>query len=183
MLAAYIAATVLGGTLLIGSLLTGHHGGVHEFDHAGHDTEGHGSALTAFVLSLRFWTYLLAFGGASGLLLHKLAHVGEPYAFLLSLVTGAASGIFAQLAVHKLGSHTGGTVASREMVYRLGTMLLPASPGVASRVRVTVNNQSIDLIATTEDLALAARDEVVVLDIKDGVAHVTKNDPNKGKNP
>ena len=39
MLAAYIAATVLGGTLLIGSLLTGHHGGVHEFDHAGHDTD------------------------------------------------------------------------------------------------------------------------------------------------
>jgi hypothetical protein len=181
MLAAYLAATILGGTLLTASLVTGHHGASHELEHQ-HGSE-QGGVLAAFVLSLRFWTYLLAFGGASGFLLHKVAHLGEPLALALSLLVGAASGIGAQIAIHKLTQDgQAGVVSPRELVYRLGTLLLPASPGVPSRVRLTINNQTVDLTAVTEDVSIAAREEVLVLEIKDGVALVTRNNP-KQENP
>jgi hypothetical protein len=42
-------------------------------------------------------------------------------------------------------------------------------------VRITVNNQTIDLIAVTDDPAIAEREEVIILDVKDGVARVTRN--------
>ncbi len=175
LLAGYIASMILGGALLLSSLAFDHgaagHGSGHGADHPG---DAHGFS---FALSLRFWTYLLAFGGATGLLLHTLAHLGEPFALTLAVLFGAGSGLAAQFVVHKMSSDKGGTVSQRELVFKLGTMLLPASPGVSSRVRVTANNQSIDMIAITDDASLAARDEVVILEIKDGVAQVTKNQP------
>jgi hypothetical protein len=175
LLAGYIASMILGGALLVSSLVFDHHGGGHEVDHAGQAATGtHG---VSFALSLRFWTYLLAFGGATGLLLHSFAHLGEPLAFGLSVLIGAVSGLAAQFVVYKMSSDAGGTVSQRELVFKLGNMLLPAAPGISSRVRVTANNSSIDLIAITDDSSLAARDEVVILEIKDGVARVTKNQP------
>jgi hypothetical protein len=180
MVAAYLIAAITGGTLLIASLLTGHHGGGHELDHSGapaHDHAGHGSGIAGLVLSVRFWTYLFAFGGGTGLLLRLLAHLGEPLALLLSLGVGAASGAAVQIVMDRLSQEAGGVVASRELVYKLGTMLLPAAPGQSSRVRVTINNQTVDLIAVTDDISIAAREEVLILDVKDGVAHVTRNVP------
>jgi hypothetical protein len=171
LLAGYIASMILGGALLLSSLAFDHHGGAHGADHS---TDFHGFS---FALSLRFWTYLLAFGGATGLLLHSLAHLGEPLAFFLAVLIGAGSGLAAQFVVYKMSSDTGGTVSQRELVFKLGTMLLPASPGMSSRVRVTANNSTIDLIAITDDISIAARDEVIVLEIKEGVARVTKNQP------
>ena len=174
MIAAYLIAMIVGGSLLASSLFFDHHG-AHAGEHAGHAPGGaHDSSFAWLVLSLRFWTYLLAFGGAAGFALHLVAHLGEPLAGLLALGTGAASGIFASLIVRRLGSQQGGTVSKSELVYRLGTMLLPAAPGEKSRVRVTVNNQSIDLTATADE-PLAARDEVLVLEINDGVAKVARN--------
>jgi len=176
MTAVYLAATILGGALLAASLVSGHHG-AHEVDHGDGHGIGHGAAALEALLSIRFWTYLCAFGGIAGLLLHRVAHLGEPLAFLLSLGTGLASGVGAQVVIGKASAGSGGVVEPRQLVYRLGTLLLPASPGVKSRVRLTINDQIFDLTAVTEDSQIAAREEVLVLDIKDGVAVVTRNKP------
>ncbi len=172
----YLLATILGGTLLVASLLTGHHGASHELDHGhAHESGDQENAIAALVFSVRFWTYLLAIGGLTGLLLRLIAKTGEPWCALLALSVGSASGLFAQRILSVLGKQSGGVVESSELALRLGKMLLPASPGVSSRVRLTVNNQIVDLIAVTEDPQIAAREEVLVLEVKDGVAHVTRN--------
>lgn len=100
MLSLYIAALIFGGGLLALSLLGGHghgdadgdghvdlHGDADAGDHdqhsgahhaAGHaehpdaHVKGGGDFVTIFV-SLRFWTFLLGFGGLTGLLLTLLS--------------------------------------------------------------------------------------------------------------
>jgi hypothetical protein len=42
-------------------------------------------------------------------------------------------------------------------------------------VRLTIRNASIDLIAASDDLQLPANEEVLVVSVRDGVAHVVRN--------
>jgi len=98
----YLFATIVGGVLLGASVVSGHHGdsGAGHVD-AGHvdsgeSHAGHGGSVASLMFSVRFWTYLLAFGGATGLLLHYLAGTGEPLTALLAAGVGATSGGTAQ---------------------------------------------------------------------------------------
>lgn len=175
MFLAYAVAAIVGGVLLVASLVSGHHdgGGAHH-----HGEADAASGVTSVLLSLRFWVYLLGIGGGTGLALETLAaELGAALIFGLALGVGAGSGLTASLVLRRAATQAGGVVDSRELVYRLGTLLLPAGPGRSSQVRVTINNQTVDLIAVTDDPAIAEREQVIILDIKDGIAHVTRNQP------
>jgi hypothetical protein len=174
MFLAYAIAAIAGGTLLLAGLVTGgHHDGV-DLHHGGTADDGGGTLATA-ALSLRFWSYFLGLGGGTGLLLRLLAHLDAWLVFVLALGVGTATGLAASVLLSRASKQASGVVESTGLAYRLGTMLLPASPGVSSQVRITVNNQTIDLIAVTDDPAIAEREEVIILDVKDGVARVTRN--------
>jgi membrane protein implicated in regulation of membrane protease activity len=179
MLGGYLFAAIVGWVLLGASLAGGHGGasnGAHSLalEHVDHATP------QSVLLSLRFWTYVLAFGGSTGVLLHFVAKTGEPLTLAVSLGVGLVTGVTAKLAWSRLGNARGGTVRDDELVGQTGRLLLAAGPQRSGRVRLTVRNASIDLIAASDDLTLAANEEVLVVSVRDGVAHVVRN-PAEGR--
>lgn len=176
MLAAYLFASIVGWVLLGASLAGGHgsgdaHAGGPEtaIEHAGY------GAAHAMLVSLRFWTYVLAFGGTTGVLLRWTAKTGEPLTVLTSAGVGVVCGAAAQLVWSRLSNMQGGTVRHDQLVGHTGRLLLPASPTEKGRVRLTVGNASIDLIAQCDELSLPAQEEVLVVSVREGIAHVVKN--------
>ncbi|MGZ3426418.1 MAG: hypothetical protein ACXVCV_07205, partial [Polyangia bacterium] len=155
MLGGYLFASIVGWVLLAASLAGGH---------GGHSDGAHATALEhvdqttpqSVLLSLRFWTYVLAFGGTTGVLLRFTAHTGEPLTLLVSIGVGLVTGVTAKLAWSRLGNVRGGTVRDDELVGQTGRLLLEAGPNRSGRVRLTIRNASIDLIAASEDLQLPA---------------------------
>jgi hypothetical protein len=173
MLGGYLFVSIVGWVLLGASLAAGHStgdAGAHAIEHVDHSSSAQG-----VLLSARFWTYVLAFGGTTGVLLRLAAGLGEPLTLLTSLGVGLVTGAGAQLAWSRLGSTSGGTVSDNELVGQSGRLLLGAGPGAAGRVRLTVRNSSIDLIAASDELSLPANEEVLVVSVRDGVAHVVRN--------
>ena len=122
------------------------------------------------------WTYLLAFGGLTGLLLHGVAGTPEPLTAVLSAGVGLTSGLGARWAM-TLASASGGegTVASPALVGRTGILLLPCGPGQTGQVRLTVKGSTIDLLATTADPnGLRVGQEVLVIGANGGEARVVR---------
>jgi hypothetical protein len=181
MLGGYLFASIVGWVLLGASLAGGHgtsDGGAHAtaLEHVDHATTPQ-----SFFLSLRLWTYVLAFGGTTGVLLRLAAGLGEPLTLLTSLGVGVVTGVTAQLTWSRLGNTQGGTVRENELVGQSGRLLLGAGPKASGRVRLTVRNASIDLIAASDELTLPANEEVLVVSVRDGVAHVVRNPVDKGE--
>ena len=152
----YLAAVAFGVTLLLASLLLGGKdtdGGAGD----GHgDTDGDGDAdghvelplAWAPVTSLRFWVFLLAFGGGAGLALEALGSsplVAAVGAAGVGWVAGAlAIAVMAHLRKHSVSSEVGGD----ELVGVTGTLLLPASPDRPGKVRVEIKGRAEDFIAS-----------------------------------
>jgi membrane protein implicated in regulation of membrane protease activity len=166
---AYLFATILGGVLLGASIVGADH---HDGDTGG-DT-GHDSDGVASLFSLRTWTYFLAFGGGTGLLLSWLTGAGVVLTAVLAAGVGAASSLTARLTIrHMLRSGEGGTVQQHELVGRSAQVLVPADKGKTGTVRLRVKNSTVDLMAFSDDGDLGVNDEVLIVDMKDGRALVT----------
>lgn len=147
-------------------------------EHGAGEAHG-GGALGALgvLLSLRFWTYTLAFGGLTGLALRYLARVHEPWAALVALACGAASGLIARAIVHRAAVRTGTPpLKTRALVGRSAAVIVPFEPGTTGKIRVQVDDRTLDLLATTDDPALGSQDEVLIVEVRDdATAHVTRN--------
>jgi membrane protein implicated in regulation of membrane protease activity len=176
----YLFGAIVGGVLLGASVVAGHgHDAAGGHDAGGHDA-GHGhdhdGSAVAYLVSLRLWTYLLAFGGATGLVLRLALGAAEPLAAILAGAVGATAGGVAHTVMKRMTGQIGGTIRTGELVGRTGRLLLPVDKTSSGTVRVVVANQAVDLIATTnDDAALSARDEVLVVEVKDGTAVVTRS--------
>jgi len=181
---AYLIAAIVGGVLLVTSLVIGGGhgqdagGGDVDVDVDGGDASGdhaHDAGATGVLLSLRFWTYFLAFGGGVGALLRWFAHTEEPLCGLLAAGVGAVSGAVAHVVMRRLaGSRNTGLHDESQLVGRAGKLLLPVGPGLLGRVRVTVGNSLVDLVARSDE-ALPARAEVLVVEVQDQTALVTQS--------
>lgn len=147
----------------------GHHGG-----HAPSWAEG-ASALALFLFSLQLWTYVLAFGGITGLLLRLVAHVAEPMAGLCALGVGLGTAVTARKVLRRLSAGSdSGTVDGNRLVGSTAQVLIPAQAGGTGKIRLVARGQTIDLLARMPDGAsLAEGAEVLILDLKDGIAEVT----------
>jgi hypothetical protein len=144
----YLGAVAFGLTLLVASLLLGGkdaHGDGHD-GHVGGDVFG-----VAPVTSLRFWVFMLAFGGGAGLALTWLgssATIAAIGALGIGWIAGAgAVAIISSLRKNSVSSELGAT----ELVGTNGTLLLPCAPGKPGKVRVNVKGRAEDFVANVVD--------------------------------
>ncbi|MDD9934176.1 MAG: hypothetical protein OXT09_11265 [Myxococcales bacterium] len=155
MLTAYLACLLFGGTLVAFSVLGGAFDGDADLD-ADADADGDDVADVALgwlpLSSLRFWTFMLAFGGLTGALLTWLGTVAAPLVALIALAVGYLSGIGITRAVHHLGkTEVGAGITADDFVGVNGSVLLPVGRARLGQVRVEIGGRFVDRSATTED--------------------------------
>lgn len=188
----YLASLVIGlGILLVQVALggrdgehglghmTGHAGGAPADPAAGHELlkGGHpgDDGPLAVVLSFRFWIFALLGFGLSGSLLHFLSLAGTGAAALLAIATGIASGTFAGLVVRAVARSSASSSANlSEAVGREARVLVACARGRTGQVRIALRGQSVDLLASTDEESIARGEPVLIEDVRDGVAQVSR---------
>lgn len=195
----YVACLIIGGVLLLGSLVLG---AIHADADADHDVEVDASAdvdgdVDASVdadhdadhdgdidatgiwlpfLSLRFWVFTLSFFGLCGTLLtiigtHSIITGG------ISVVIGLLCGTGAACVVHLLGKKdsSGDVATSSEFIGTVGEVLVTVKPGGRGKVRLSIRDTAVDVLATTsDDEILKSGQKVLVVEYEGDVASVTK---------
>jgi membrane protein implicated in regulation of membrane protease activity len=184
----YLAALVIGGgTLALQLLLGGHdadaggdhgvdHGGGHDASADGHDAHGHGdTGFLPIVLSLRFWTYGLLGFGMVGAALHYLQLASSFATPLIAVAVGLLAGVVASWTFRALSrSDTSSGLEAGDAVGQVGRVLVPCARGGKGKIRVELRGQSVDLLATTDDEALASGSEVLIEEMRGMTAHVSR---------
>lgn len=190
MIAPYLAGLFTGGLLLVLSLAGGGPADDVETEVAGNgDVETHVEvegdadvdaddgahtgpapwwASTLPVLSIRFWTFLLTFGGLAGLLLTAATPLGAGTVAALAAGVGYAAGIGVTALVRVLErEQITSTLAPAACVGASGVVVLPLARGERGRVRVALENHVIDFDAETDEEALALAEQVVIYAVRD----------------
>lgn len=178
MLTLYIVSAIAGGVLVLLSAFMGDHD--HEMDHDadahleadGHDTDHDGPWLPFF--SLRFWTYLIAAFGFTGLLLTWLSDLPQQSAFLWALATGLFVGLSVSMLMHqlrKMGSDS--SVHTSDLLGLEARVTAPIRASSMGRVRCNVKGEQLDVLATSElDRVFEDGETVVIVEMIDGRARV-----------
>ncbi|HEY0253743.1 MAG TPA: hypothetical protein VGC41_19565 [Kofleriaceae bacterium] len=145
----YLGAVAFGVTLLVASFVLGG----KDVDHGsiGHHADGgHGFGWMP-VTSLRFWVFVLTFGGGAGLALDAL-HSSPVMSGVGALVVGWLSGSIAVSVVRTLSaSSQSSLVDKKELVGATGTLMLPTGAVKPGKVRVDVKGRQEDFIAYLTD--------------------------------
>lgn len=172
----YVSAGVVGLMLLVASLAGAGHG------HAlGHDPGDQPSPAVA-LLSIRFWTYVLAFGGVTGASLRIGLRAGEPASAIASALVGTAAGAMAQIVIGRATRRgRAGTVLPADLVGRSARVVVPMEPGATGKVRTRVAGGDVDLLAMGDGPEPFDRnDEVLIVEMRpEGTALVTRNPTSK----
>ena len=138
----YLGAVAFGVTLLVASFLLGG----KDTGHGGHAHADAGLGW-APVMSLRFWVFFFAFGGAAGLALGELE--GETVTAIGAGAIGWISGVLAVAIIRGLTQRSvSSEVAGTELIGTTGTLLLPAGPQKPGKVRVEIKGRAEDFVAT-----------------------------------
>ena len=188
----YLAALVVGlGTILVQLMMSGDADGDADADaHAdvgdgdadaagdhemGHDVGHAGADVLMVVLSLRFWTFALLAFGLSGALLHYLELASRVVTPVVAIVLGLASGLVASWVFRALvSSETSSGALADDAVGQVGKVLVPPSQGSRGKVRIVLKGQAVDVLATTDESDLTVGDQVLVEEMEDATAHVSR---------
>jgi len=178
MLSIYLASLALGGVVLGVSLVGGHgngdvdHGGVdHATDHDGEAQGAHGAFLP--FLSLRFWTFALAFFGLTGALLTSFGLAAPLVIGLIAGGVGSSTGYVAARVLSTLKHQTVGVLPHAEAhAGREGRLLLPVAAGQRGKLRLALPGRTIDLVAETDGAALPAGAPVIIVEMRGATALV-----------
>ncbi len=199
----YIATFIVGGILLGASLFLGHgdsdadadahadldadadaHADLEAEADAGADAHadahlegGEGVELSDLWLpftSVRFWVFFLCFFGLTGLLLTLLALAGKWATLLLSLGMGAVTGFIAAFIIQRLKRADVGTaVGTADYAGQEGTVLIPIEPGARGKIRLTIRQNMLDMLARCDEQVTIARgSRVLVIEVKENEAVV-----------
>lgn len=192
MISLYLGCLALGGLLIVASIVMGGKDFDKDFDkgvqlelggdapaEGGPVEKGGGDSWLPF-LSLRFWTFALATFGAAGTIL-SLAGFSDLVAAPSSALTGLGVGYAVAWAFRRLSREkVSGDVGLRQVAGREGRLLLAVGPGRTGKVRVQIDGQDVDLLATTQDeKILTMREKVLIISVQDGVAQVTSVQPER----
>lgn len=180
MLPIYATALAVGGTLLVASLVLGHHGADHDFGghDVGHAGGEHGSpelGLLASFLSVRFWTFAFAFFGLTGVIFERVVPLSSGTQVLLAaVVAGLVVGFVASTVVNKLRADTV-TSTPTELGYvgLEGEVLLDVTTAEPGRIRISARGSLIDLPARTDGPSFLKGAKALVVDVADGVARIS----------
>lgn len=145
----YLGAVAFGVTLLVASLVLGG----KDVDHGGDGHADHGGTGIGWapITSLRFWIFLLAFGGATGYALEQLDS-SAAVAAGGAVGVGWISGTLAVAIIRGLSkSSASSEVGARELVGMTGQLVLPVAPGKPGKVRVEVKGRAEDYVANVVD--------------------------------
>lgn len=146
----------------------------HDVGTAGTHVEGDEGVVGLF-LSTRFWVFAALAFGLSGALLHYVTSVGPILSFLVAAVAGIASGSFATIAFRMVKkSSVSSTAHASQAVGRVGRTLATCQKGSLGKVRVELSGQVVDFLATTDDDEITRGEDVLIEDMHDGVAHVSR---------
>jgi membrane protein implicated in regulation of membrane protease activity len=178
----YVFALVAGGILLGASVVLG--GGDHEGDaHADvHQADGdHAAAafgVLAMLVSLRFWTFFLAFFGLTGVVLTLFELAPAWVTAVAAAGMGIASGAGASFVVRQLsGRESNSAASSADYIGKTAKVMVTVGPSQLGRVRLTLGGAIVDVLATTDDaLSFATGDEVLVVDMDGTTARVARLD-------
>jgi hypothetical protein len=151
----------------------------HDFSHA----DGVGmDAVMAWLpfMSMRFWTFFLAFFGLTGASLTLAEAVGDKILIaIIAGVIGYAAGVTVVSAIRKLRKdEVDSSVAESDYVGSTGLITIAVGKGQTGKVRVEVKGRTIELLAQTEDDATyAIKQSVLIYGVnEDGNVLVTRTD-------
>lgn len=194
MLGIYIVGLIVGGALVLLSVLGAGHGHGdfatdhdishdfgdhdlsvdHDLDHEGVGTAMHASDTWIPFLSLRFWTYFSAVFGACGLLLTKLSDLGQAEIAIYSGAGGILTGLIVAYSVRLLKkSEAGGSTTEKDILGTTALVTVALKSGLPGKIRCTVKGDILDLLALPEgasDIPVGA--EVVVVGMEGNNAKV-----------
>lgn len=205
----YLFALVLGGVLLGASmLLGGDHGhadaspdasadadgelhadshGVGSSVHAdGHDAPGGFESFLVAFLSMRFWTFFLAFFGLTGIVLDGFGLVpSHLLAAILSIAMGVLTGVGAVWLMRRVRADDSNSAAhAADYVGKSGRVMVGFGPGQTGKVRVDVRGSTIDLLAVAiDDVTFATKEEVIVIEMEGTRAKVARLTPDRLSKP
>ena len=180
MIGLYLAALLFGGSVIVLSLfLGGHDSAAHPSsngDSDAHPSHGdtHHEGLWLPFLSIRFWTFLAASFGLTGLL---LSLVGLPnwLGFLLALANSAIIGTAVAYFFRTLSrEQVSGDIDLGRLVGQEAHVLLPVRPGELGKIAVDTLAGRVELPAKTRDADGLERGQLaLVAHVEAGVAEVT----------
>jgi membrane protein implicated in regulation of membrane protease activity len=168
-MAIYLGSMLIGGVLVALSVLGGDHG---HHDVGGDGADGHagdhGSGVADTVLawlplgSFRFWTFFAAFFGLTGTALTMLG-TSSPVVVGAAVAVGYASGLMLTRALRRLQVTTDSSLGEADLVGASAQVLLPVGGGRTGKVRLQIKGRTVDLLAETEEAAMAAGERVLVI--------------------
>lgn len=184
----YLISLVVGGGLLGVSIVLGGHG-AHDASTpdtlapAGHEgPSGGAESYLYWLVSVRFWTFFVAFFGLTGLVFEGLGLASRSLTLVVAVVMGAVTGGGAMTVIGKLTKDDANSaVSTKDYIGRTGRVLVGFAGGGVGKVRLEVKGTSVDLLATPEDdRTYTPNDEIIVVEM-DGlhakVSHVRPSNP------
>ena len=184
MLPLYLFALIIGGGLLLFSLVHGAGGHAHvadgaELDHdVGSGLEGDGWLEIQDFLSVRTLLYLLAGFGASGTLIDLLTGASAGVTLSWALLTGIAAAAMASTIYAWVRRSDSGIVPTEAdyLVGATGRVVLPIRPGYRGKIVAVQDGREVELLARLfgrDDLLLERGSQVVIVDIDGDTALVS----------
>lgn len=188
MFALYVTSLVIGGGLLLLSLLFGGEAGeVDGLEGGGLEDSGGTLGRALPLASLFFWTFFLAFFGLTGVLLSTLARgTGTLLTGGLSVGVGLSAGLIASRVLRGLGrAEVDSIVRPVDVVGRLGRVVVPVGRNQPGKVRVELKGRTVDLLAYGDAVVpLAPAHRVFVHDVlEDGSVRVVSAEEPGGLQP
>lgn len=184
----YLAALVFGvGTFLTqalfstsGSADAGALDVAHDFHGAldAHPADAGDHHVGSVLLSLRFYMFAALGFGIVGAPVTWLGASSPALTFAVALGTGLGLAAVLSFAFRKVGSvATSSIVSANELVGRIGRVLIACEKGRPGKVRLSVQGQIVDYVATTDDERLEPGRVVIVQEVAAERLHVCAAPP------
>jgi membrane protein implicated in regulation of membrane protease activity len=179
----YIAATIIGGGLVVIGLFHGHDSdGGFDGGHDAHIDLSHDAAVDHHgpvdnlwlpILSLRFWTYFLITFGLVGLIAGNFTTVQPAVVALAAAGAGLFTGLAVAYTIRHLADEIGSVTGVQDMLGMEGEVLVAVRPDSPGRIRCNIKGDSIDLLALSEgDYILQPGERAVVVAVDGDRARV-----------
>lgn len=203
MLPFYLGSLVLGGVLILASIVLG--GGDDDFDKdlgidkdfdlnidgageinadidVGGGMDADMDAATGELdgenwlpfLSMRFWTFALACFGMSGTIMDILG-TSPVVSAPIAAITGIALGWGVAYVFHRLKRDSvSSNTSSTSLLNQEGFAILPVSKELKGKIRLSLGTEVMDLVATTNDpMPIERGEKIMVVSVENGTAVIS----------